>query len=37
MKIEMITGPMFSGKSEELIRRIRRAAIAGQKRFLLLP
>jgi thymidine kinase len=24
MKIEMITGPMFSGKSEELIRRIRR-------------
>lgn len=27
----MITGPMFSGKSEELIRRIRRAVIAGQK------
>lgn len=31
MPIEMITGPMFSGKSEELIRRIRRAMIAGQK------
>ncbi|MCD6478790.1 MAG: thymidine kinase [Candidatus Diapherotrites archaeon] len=29
--IEMITGPMFSGKSEELIRRVRRAMIAGQK------
>lgn len=26
--IEVITGPMFSGKSEELIRRLRRAAIA---------
>lgn len=29
--IEIITGPMFSGKSEELMRRIRRARIAGQK------
>lgn len=29
--IEVITGPMFSGKSEELIRRIRRAKIAKQK------
>jgi len=29
--IEMITGPMFSGKSEELMRRIKRARIAGQK------
>jgi len=28
--IEVICGPMFSGKSEELIRRIRRAAIARQ-------
>ena len=26
--IEVITGPMFSGKSEELIRLLRRAAIA---------
>lgn len=29
--IEVITGPMFSGKSEELIRRLRRAVIARQK------
>ena len=29
-KIEVITGCMFSGKSEELIRRIRRAQIARQ-------
>jgi thymidine kinase len=28
--IELISGPMFSGKSEELIRRLRRAAIARQ-------
>jgi thymidine kinase len=28
--IEVITGSMFSGKSEELIRRLRRAQIAGQ-------
>jgi len=28
--LEVIVGPMFSGKTEELIRRIRRAAIAGQ-------
>lgn len=27
-RLEVITGPMFSGKSEELIRRLRRAAIA---------
>jgi thymidine kinase len=30
-KIEVICGPMFSGKTEELIRRIRRAQIAKQK------
>jgi len=30
-KIEVITGCMFSGKSEELIRRLRRARIAKQK------
>src|SRR5262245_38175205 len=29
--IEVITGSMFSGKSEELIRRIRRVQIAKQK------
>ena len=29
--IEVICGPMFSGKSEELIRRIRRAEIAHQR------
>ncbi len=29
--IEVITGCMFSGKSEELIRRVRRAKIARQK------
>jgi len=29
--IEVIVGPMYSGKSEELIRRIRRAQIAKQK------
>ena len=29
--IEVIVGPMFSGKSEELIRRVNRAVIAKQK------
>jgi thymidine kinase len=29
--VEVITGSMFSGKSEELIRRIRRAQIARQR------
>jgi thymidine kinase len=29
--IEVITGPMYSGKSEELIRRIRRVKIAQKK------
>jgi thymidine kinase len=29
--IEVITGPMFSGKTEELIRRLRRAVYARQK------
>lgn len=28
--IEVVTGSMFSGKTEELLRRIRRAEIAGQ-------
>ncbi len=29
--IEIVCGPMFSGKTEELIRRVRRAQIARQK------
>jgi len=29
--IEVVVGPMFSGKSEELIRRLRRAEIAQQR------
>ncbi len=29
--LEVICGPMFSGKSEEMIRRLRRAEIAGQQ------
>ena len=30
-RLEIITGPMFSGKSEELIRRLKRARIARQR------
>ncbi len=30
-RLEVITGPMFCGKTDELIRRLRRAAIAKQK------
>ena len=30
-RIEVVTGGMFSGKSEELVRRLRRALIAQQK------
>mgnify|MGYP001283768516 CR=1 FL=1 len=29
--IEVVVGPMYSGKTEELIRRLRRAQIARQK------
>lgn len=29
-KIEVVVGPMFSGKSEELIRRLKRAALANR-------
>ena len=29
--IEVVVGPMFSGKSEELIRRLRRAEIGKQR------
>jgi thymidine kinase len=28
-RIEVVTGPMFAGKTEELLRRVRRAEIAG--------
>ena len=34
---EVVCGPMFSGKSEELIRRLRRAEIAGQKVLIVKP
>ena len=30
-KFELITGPMSCGKTEELLRRLRRASIAGKK------
>jgi thymidine kinase len=30
-RLEVISGPMFSGKSEELIRRLSRAEIAGKR------
>ena len=35
--IEVITGSMFSGKTEELIRRLRRAALAKQKVLIFKP
>ena len=35
--IEVVCGPMFSGKSEELIRRLRRAEIAGQRALVVKP
>jgi len=35
--VEVICGPMFSGKSEEMIRRLRRAEIAGQRVVILKP
>jgi thymidine kinase len=35
--IEVVCGPMFSGKSEELIRRLRRAEIAGQRAVVIKP
>ena len=35
--LEVICGPMFCGKSEELIRRLRRAEIAGQRALILKP
>jgi thymidine kinase len=36
-QLEVITGPMFSGKSEELLRRLRRATIAGKNVVLVSP
>ncbi len=35
--LEVICGPMFSGKSEEMLRRLRRAEIAGQRVVLFKP
>ena len=35
--LEVVFGPMFSGKSEELIRRLRRAEIAGQRALIVKP
>ena len=35
--LEVVCGPMFSGKSEELIRRLRRAEIAGQRPLIVKP
>ncbi|MDX5400749.1 MAG: thymidine kinase, partial [Actinomycetes bacterium] len=28
-RLEVVCGPMFAGKSEELLRRVRRAQLAG--------
>jgi thymidine kinase len=30
-RVEVISGPMFAGKTEELLRRVRRAQIAGRR------
>ena len=30
-RVEVVCGPMFAGKTEELLRRVRRATIAGRK------
>jgi thymidine kinase len=30
-RVEVVAGPMFAGKTEELLRRVRRAVIAGQR------
>lgn len=36
-QIEVICGPMFSGKTEEMIRRLRREQIAGRSPLVLIP
>ena len=35
--LEVVCGPMFSGKSEELIRRLRRTEIAGERALIVKP
>src|ERR1700694_4266049 len=35
--LEVVCGPMFCGKSEELIRRLRRAKIAGMRALIVKP
>jgi thymidine kinase len=35
--LEVVCGPMFSGKSEEMIRRLRRAEIAGRRAVIFKP
>ena len=35
--LEVVCGPMFSGKSEELIRRLRRAELAGLRALIVKP
>lgn len=37
LRLEVITGPMFSGKSKELLRRLERAAYADQSILLIKP
>lgn len=37
MRLEVIAGPMFSGKSEELARRLKRSAYANKKILLIKP
>jgi thymidine kinase len=34
-RLEVIAGPMFAGKTEELLRRVRRAGIAGRRVFVI--
>lgn len=36
-RIEVICGPMFSGKTEEMLRRLRREQIAGRRPMVLIP
>ncbi|MGB2385377.1 MAG: thymidine kinase, partial [Flavobacteriales bacterium] len=36
-RIEVVCGPMFSGKTEELLRRVRRAQIAAQPTVIFKP
>ncbi len=36
-RLEVICGPMFSGKSEELIRRLKRTILAKQNTIIFTP